>query len=207
MISNGQHSSKKQSDSNYHHGDLRHALIRSTIEALSEVDPQDISLREVARRAGVSHAAPYGHFTDKRALLCAVANEGYKRLCDRLSSALDRTARIDSMLDVVAYEYLQFGIQNSKLYRLMFLSELSKTKDSSDAVFVDTEEIRTIFRRVLSFDGSGERQLSYHNHEAQCHERCPPVWAYVHGYTLFAIDGLVKSEFPIGAIKQMKLCC
>ena len=66
--------------SNYHHGDLRQALIDGAIALIAEQDISSLSLREVARRVGVSHAAPYRHFADKEALLAAVAEEGFIRL-------------------------------------------------------------------------------------------------------------------------------
>jgi len=61
----------------YHHGDLRRALLDAALELLAREGASALTLREVARRAGVTHAAPYRHFTDKQALLAAVAEEGF----------------------------------------------------------------------------------------------------------------------------------
>ncbi|HEY4419033.1 MAG TPA: TetR family transcriptional regulator, partial [Pseudonocardia sp.] len=71
----------------YHHGDLRRALLDTALQAVAEQGPAAISLRDVARRAGVSHAAPTHHFGDKTGLLTALAAEGWSLLADALTEA------------------------------------------------------------------------------------------------------------------------
>src|SRR6266536_5182875 len=70
----------------YHHGDLRRALLVAAVEVIEESGPAALSLRDLARRAGVSHAAPQHHFGDKAGLLTAVAAEGYRRLATALEA-------------------------------------------------------------------------------------------------------------------------
>ena len=79
---------KTKSISSYHHGDLKKALIDSGVEILSEKGIKNLSLREAARRAGVSHTAPYRHFEDKDALLAAIAEEGFLRLIQKLEAGI-----------------------------------------------------------------------------------------------------------------------
>src|SRR5271167_3965034 len=71
----------------YHHGDLRRALIDAGLALVTEAQDWEFSLREVARRAGVSHNAPYNHFADKRDLLSAVAAAGFVTLGERIQAA------------------------------------------------------------------------------------------------------------------------
>lgn len=80
----------------YHHGDLPAALVESAAVVLAERGPTQFSLREVARRAGVSHAAPSHHFGDSRGLLSAVASEGFQTLADNMNQA---TANIEDPVE------------------------------------------------------------------------------------------------------------
>ena len=68
----------------YHHGNLRRALIDETLSMIEETSGTDVSMRMLAQRLGVSHAAPYAHFPDKQALLDEIAAEGYRRLAAAL---------------------------------------------------------------------------------------------------------------------------
>src|SRR6185436_3877615 len=109
----------------YHHGDLRRVIVTAALEILSETQSVDFSLRELARRAGVSHNAPYKHFAEKSALLAAVSAAGFELLTERIA---DQTARIGNprtQLLVILRTYIRFGVENPALYRLMFGGHLS----------------------------------------------------------------------------------
>jgi AcrR family transcriptional regulator len=75
----------------YHHGDLRRAVLDAAVAAIAESGPAALSLRDLARRAEVSHAAPAHHFGDKAGVLTALAAEGYALLADALLETHDRT--------------------------------------------------------------------------------------------------------------------
>ncbi|WP_245280025.1 TetR/AcrR family transcriptional regulator [Hyphomicrobium sp. 99] len=90
------------------------------------------TLREVARRAGVSHAAPYKHFSDKAALLAELALQGYRQLQEDLITAiLPVGGSPHSELIALAKAYLDFGRANPSLFELMFSSEIDKSGDAS----------------------------------------------------------------------------
>ena len=113
----------------YHHGDLRRALLREARAALEERGPAALSLREVARRAGVSQAAPYRHFPDKEGLLAALAEEGYRELgasCRRAAAKHD-----DPLAKFYAYAdaYTRFATRNPQVYPLMFGSVRERWDD------------------------------------------------------------------------------
>src|ERR1043165_4202567 len=72
----------------YHHGDLQRAIVNAALEVLSETQSTEFSLRELARRAGVSHNAPYKHFADKRELLAAVSAAGFETLTKHMESEI-----------------------------------------------------------------------------------------------------------------------
>lgn len=96
----------------YHHGDLRAKLTQAATEILEEQGVTALSLREVARRAGVSHNAPYRHFADRDALLAALAAEGFARLGDVLEVAQGPRARGEA--------YVRFALEHPERFRLMF---------------------------------------------------------------------------------------
>lgn len=116
------------SDATYHHGDLRRALIAAGRTVLADTGLSSVSLREVARMAGVSHNAPYRHFESREALLAAIATDGFEQLSTRMaSSALDAEANNIGHLVAIGRAYLDFAIEFPSLYRLMFSSEIRKS--------------------------------------------------------------------------------
>ena len=109
----------------YHHGDLRRALIDTALELVTEEQDWTFSLREVARRAGVSHHAPYNHFPEKLDLLAAIAAVGFERLRDGMLQRDGRDRRPGGAPCRDRGTYVRLGLENPALYRLMFGPALS----------------------------------------------------------------------------------
>ncbi|MFI1769374.1 TetR/AcrR family transcriptional regulator [Streptomyces sp. NPDC020800] len=107
----------------YHHGALRQALIDGAREILAERGHEQFSLNEVARRAGVSTAAPYRHFSGKDELLAAVAEQGYSTLLDSLKRAEADTADARERLLRLAGAYVRFAHEHPDLFVTMFRSQ------------------------------------------------------------------------------------
>src|SRR5512144_2309606 len=97
----------------YHHGDLRAVILAETARLVASHGADGVSLRQLARSAGVSHAAPAHHFTDRRGLFTALAAEGFWLLCEALKAA--RGNFIDAAL-----AYVRFGIGHPGHYAVMF---------------------------------------------------------------------------------------
>jgi AcrR family transcriptional regulator len=104
----------------YHHGDLRPALLTAAVEAIGHSGPAAMSLREVARRAGVSHAAAAYHFGDKAGLLTAVAVQGYGLLAEELRRAQDA----DRGFLEVGVAYVRFAVRHRAHFEVMYRPEL-----------------------------------------------------------------------------------
>jgi AcrR family transcriptional regulator len=105
----------------YHHGNLRSALLAHAEETVRERGVQELSLRELAREAGVSHAAPRRHFPDRQALLDALAQAGFARLGDELQAAADQAGEeFEPRLRATAAAYVRFAIEDAALLELMF---------------------------------------------------------------------------------------
>ena len=96
--------------STYHHGDLRAALLRAAARMLEKQGVNEVSLRQLARKAGVSHSAPYRHFPDRDALLAALAQEGFDRLRERLAASRGRA---------IGEAYVAFALEHPQRFRLM----------------------------------------------------------------------------------------
>jgi AcrR family transcriptional regulator len=102
----------------YHHGNLRAALLAQAERTLA--DGGDLSLRELARQVGVSHAAPRRHFAGKQALLDALAEDGFERLGAELRDAMPASAGFDARLLAFARAYVRFATEHAALLELMF---------------------------------------------------------------------------------------
>jgi AcrR family transcriptional regulator len=113
--------------SGYHHGDLRAALLEAAVATIEDVGPAAMSLREVARRAGVTHPAATYHFGDKAGLLTAVAAQGYRLLADALGQAQRRTA---DFLEV-GVAYVRFAVTRRAYFEVMYRPELYDPADSA----------------------------------------------------------------------------
>lgn len=118
---------------NYHHGDLRNTLIRAGAEILLNEGAAALTLRRVARQAGVSHSAPYAHFPDKQSLIAAISTKGYEDLLDILQSVVNRF-QVDParMLLEFAYAYSEFAIANPAYFKLMFSGILEDEHEYKD---------------------------------------------------------------------------
>lgn len=135
----------------YHHGDLRRALVDAARRILENEGPSALSLRAVAREAGVSPAAPYHHFKDKGELLDAVAHVGWDMLGESMTGAKARAANLGALMTEIGVSYVQFSQAHPALYRVMY--DCSRDKDMLPEGMQDNEDsaycmVRDTFRKV-----------------------------------------------------------
>lgn len=171
----------------YHHGDLRRVLIDTAFAALTETGGWQFTLRDIARRAEVSHTAPYRHFAGKGALLQELALIGFDRLASALTSATAGSTGPREGLEALAHAYLAFGTKNPDLYRLMFIAEL----DNAAEVHL-SERARAPFAIVLGMLEQGQREGAVRLQPAL--GQATACWAHIHGLTMLAIDGRLHRE-------------
>ena len=159
----------------YHHGNLRQALLRTAVAAIAESGPGALSLRELARRAGVSHAAPAHHFGDKAGLLTAVAAEGYELLAESLQQTAERTG---SFVEV-GVAYVRFAIERRGHFEVMFRPDQLHRDDP--ALTQARERARGALWGSLA-DLQGIR--------AQSRPEVPlAAWTLVHGFATLWLSG------------------
>lgn len=176
----------------YHHGDLKRVVIETAQEMLREDKGWQFTLREVARRAGVSHAAPYKHFPDKSALLAELATLGFDQLREEIAAALRRPLRSARAEFVAAAKaYIEFGAANPSLYRLMFSADVDK------AAFPKLNEAGAgAFAELLGILERAQQSGAFKREPVR--GQGAAAWALVHGFTMLAIEGHLRPEL-VGA--------
>src|SRR3954469_24341488 len=109
----------------YHHGDLRRAVLDAALRLIDTQGLQALSVREVARRAGVTHGAPYHHFADRASLLAALAKDGFELLVAAMRSEQARSRPApDQQLAAVGRGYVAFALAHPAYFKVMFRPEL-----------------------------------------------------------------------------------
>jgi AcrR family transcriptional regulator len=173
----------------YHHGDLHRALIEAGLALMEEQANWDFSLRELARRAGVSHNAPYKHFADKHALQMALARAVFHALREVTEAAALGVAKPDDTLLAIGVAYVRFGRARPAHYRLMFGALLT---GSADAPPEDVGEValaaKGVLRRVVQ-DGIEAGVWGFG--AGALEGAVLAAWALVHGVTLLFLDGFI----------------
>src|SRR5678815_140219 len=120
---------------NYHHGDLKNALIKAGIEILAKECANGLSLRKVARNAGVSHAAQYAHFADKQNLIAAIASDEHKQIFERFEAikALYPDRPLQQLI-AGAWAYVDFGLEAPDHYKVTFSGVIQDEHSHSEFV-------------------------------------------------------------------------
>jgi AcrR family transcriptional regulator len=178
-----------RSGDRYHHGNLRAALLDSALEVLSESGVAGFSMREAARRAGVSQSAPKHHFGDTRGLLGALATRAYRQLCDRLEAVEFVGRDVRERVAALSAEYVAFARDNRALFDLMWRM--------TQFDFNDPELAEQKHRALRALDRGIRGQ------DAQLPDKADPVlvpgyavWSLVHGYASLALEGAIDDDTP-----------
>lgn len=193
---------KPQADErSYHHGDLRRAIVTAALEILLETQSLEFSLRELARRAGVSHNAPYKHFADKRELLAAVSAAGFEMLTKRMTRKIAGLDKPRERLFAMLRAYIEHGVENPALYSLMFGSYLSGPDRSRPATeLAEAEKTKALLADVIIAGGLGRAIPKTSRNEPKIAGAMLACWSLVHGLTLLLADGLVGPKKKSGAL-------
>ena len=178
----------------YHHGNLQEALLRAAIGLIGEVGPMAFTLREVARRAGVSHNAPYRHFQDKEALMTAVAAEGYRELTNGMLDAAGKQSRAVDRLKHAGLAYVEFALRRPEHFAVMFDAPLSEQRHF-DAIGAAKEAFSALVGFVKAAQKEGELV------SGDSGEYALLSWTMVHGVAKLAITGRLPYRTKAGIMK------
>ena len=168
--------------SGYHHGDLKRALLDALSDAVLEVGPASVSLRDLARRAGVSHAAPAHHFGDKRGLLTAFAAEGHRLLADALGQA---SVSSGGDFTEIGLAYVEFALGHRAHFEVMFRPELLRSDDPQllDAARQSSQHLRGGATGEAAAIGTGDAEAVM-----------IAAWSLVHGFATLCLDGNIPAD-------------
>jgi len=164
----------------YHHGSLRAELLNQARTLLDEGGLEAVTLRETARRAGVSATATYRHFRDKDALLAAVATEGFQQFCERLGASAQEANRSAD----IGRAYVQFALDRPGLFRLMF-SPLFQARASHPDMEAAAAKAFDLLQSAATAPGPFSGCMP------------PPaisVWAEAHGLAHLMLDGIFPPD-------------
>lgn len=167
----------------YHHGDLRRALLAAALEILRTQGSAALVLREVARRAGVSHQAPYHHFADRAALVAAVAQDGFERLMEEVERARSTAPDPVAQFREGGLAYVVFAVRHPEHYRIMFGPELGDRSAHPDL----DRAARRVFQALSAPPGGPPPPEASGPSALQA-----TLWSMVHGLAMLLIDGQIK---------------
>jgi AcrR family transcriptional regulator len=183
----------------YHHGDLRRALLEASLALVDEAGIGALSLREVARKAGVSHNAPYHHFRDKGSLLSAIAEEGFAELAREMSEARAAAPDARARLEACGLAYVRFALESPARFKVMFRPELAAPSEEGAVARSSTPALDTLTGAIIQAQEAGL---------APAGDPMPLVltcWSAVHGLASLWLDGPLARTYRAFASSPEKV--
>jgi AcrR family transcriptional regulator len=183
----------------YHHGDLKNSLIQAGMEILAQEGVGALTLRKAATRAGVSHSAPYAHFTDKKDLIAAISTEGFRQLYVRIRIVAEAHPNdLNNRLIEVAWAYVQFALENRALFKIMFSGILEEEVSYPEFVKISHEN----FLQLV--------QLVHECQQARVFRPGPAdmlalsVWSLMHGFVSLLLEKQIsRSILKSASLKEL----
>ena len=186
----------KRKRRSYHHGDLKNALIAAGLDILSKEGVGALSLRSVAQKVGVSHAAPYAHFVDKQALIAAISTEGYERLYEAIRAVVAEHER-DPARQLVegAWAYVRFALDDPAHFKVTLSGVVAKEKDYPAFVEVSKKSFAQVVSIVESCQANGVLPKGSPDLVAV------GVWSLMHGL----VSLLLENQIPRSVVDRMSV--
>ena len=178
----------------YHHGNLRRGLLYQALATIRAEGIEGLTLRDIGARLGVSRTALYRHFADKRALLSAVATEGFRTLRQQLVAAWEDGGHGLAAFESMGVAYVRFAVANPAYYRVMFGGFVdSKTREPELAA-----EAAGAFQALVDALATLQRNGMMRAEDTVTMARF--VWAVVHGVAMLGLDGQLREA---GAVEEL----
>ena len=183
----------------YHHGNLRRALLDEALATIRTEGVEALTLREIGARLGVSRTALYRHFADKRALITAVATEGFRTLRQELLAAWEAGGKGEAAFYAMGIAYIRYALANPSHYRVMFGGFVEKQQQDP----VLTAEAKGAFQALVDALTALQRDAIMRADDTQL--MAGYVWALVHGLAMLGIDGQLREPNAIEHLQRYAL--
>lgn len=174
--------------SSYHHGDLRSALLEAALEIITEQGPRQLTIREVARRAGVSHTAPYRHFANKDDLIVAVVKQGFDLMSQTMA---ERKAEAEgdplSQFAASGLAYVDFALQHPAYYRVMYSGDLLSSTGQHTLQHTSSDTFTEVVNDIKTCQALGVVKAGDATMQALS------LLSSIHGFVTMAIDNRVTA--------------
>jgi AcrR family transcriptional regulator len=192
------HARAAERKSAYHHGDLRRALVVAARAILEEDSLAALSLRAVARRAGVSQAAPYHHFPDKDALLAAVAADGFDALDQAMQARMAGVSDPAERLIASGVAYVMFAVASPALFQIMFGAAMHGLAAHAERIEAGKRAYATLEQAVTAMTeqvGGAEADVAF---------ACLGAWAVAHGLAKLLVEGgLDPTRYGVAGAEEL----
>ncbi|HND84909.1 MAG TPA: TetR/AcrR family transcriptional regulator [Pseudobdellovibrionaceae bacterium] len=180
---------QKKATGDYRHGDLKNVLIQAAVKLIDERNDVDFTIRELAKLTGVTHTAAYRHYRSKKDLLVAIAVIGFTKMQTYFDEAAHIAEKKKSSKVVALGEaYVNFAIENTTYFRVMFHSDLNDCQFNEELAIVGPKTFQTLVNAVSQNRQSG----LYKNISEQ--EMSLAAWSLVHGAATLYINGMLKRD-------------
>jgi AcrR family transcriptional regulator len=182
----------------YHHGNFKHAIIEAAIEIIQNEGIKMLSLRNVARKIGVSHSALYRHYKNKEELIVSLALNGFQKLIQIMDKAIEKfpddpKARLKEM----GKKHIQFAVKNSVYYRLMFADYINNKTEYPDLF----KAYDVCFKKLIEVLGQCANRKN--SKKGSYMITAISIWSLLHGYSSLIIDN--KKDKNVGSEIQIDL--
>lgn len=173
----------------YHHGNLRESLLDAAIAILTTEGASGIKMRSIGKVVGVSASAAYRHFSDKQALLAAIAQRGFDELARHLDEVFNNEdLSSGDRLATIGHQYIRFAIENKAQYRLMYGTDAVRQDNYPELAKSERNMERIVFRAVKLCQADGIMRGTKPS------EIVSTIWSTSHGAAMLVIDGFIKTD-------------
>jgi AcrR family transcriptional regulator len=176
--------------------DSRTEILKASLDLLEEGGVEALSMREVARRAGLSHQAPYHHFGDREAILAELARDGFEKLKDYFLRSTKKPEDYKHRIERMGRTYVQFALDHPEQFRLMFRAPVVDVEDHEDAKEA-AESAFDMLVAAVTADQPERRDQEIHAIIA--------CWSVAHGLATLLLDGKIDHIFSMDAKSRAKM--